>query len=67
MVNFSGFFAMVKSSGFSGPIQLHFEYPGLGSANDGGKFLGITKSALTGIMRRDLSYIKRLMRDAQLL
>ena len=66
MVNFSGFFAMVKSSGFAGPIQLHFEYPGLGGANDGGKVLSITKSAFTAIMRRDLGYIKRLMRDAQL-
>jgi L-ribulose-5-phosphate 3-epimerase len=31
MVNFPEFFAMVKESGFNGPVQVHFEYP-LGKA-----------------------------------
>ena len=36
MVNFAGFFEILKTQKFSGPVQLHFEYPGLGGA-DGGK------------------------------
>ena len=44
MVNFSGFFAIVKANGsFSGPVQLHFEYPGLGGAENGKKTLTIPK------------------------
>jgi sugar phosphate isomerase/epimerase len=27
MVNFAQFFQMVKAAGFSGPLQLHIEYP----------------------------------------
>jgi L-ribulose-5-phosphate 3-epimerase len=67
MVNFSGFFAIVKANGFSGPVQLHFEYSGLGGAENGDKTLTIPRQELIAAMRRDLTYTRRVMRDQQLL
>ncbi|HEV2273313.1 MAG TPA: TIM barrel protein [Acidobacteriaceae bacterium] len=67
MVNFSGFFSVVKRNAFSGPVQLHFEYPGLGGAQNGNKTLGIPKQQLIDAMRRDLTAVKEQMRKQQLL
>ena len=61
MVNFAGFFSIVKTSKFRGPVQLHFEYPGMGGAQNGDKTLTIPKSTLIASMRRDLTYIKGVM------
>jgi sugar phosphate isomerase/epimerase len=66
MVNFAGFFDIIKASGFSGPVQLHFEYPGLGGAEDGKKTLTIPKQELIDAMRRDLAYVRKLMREKEL-
>ena len=51
MVNFAGFFAIVKQNRFSGPVQLHFEHPGLGGAENGDKTLRIPKQELISAMR----------------
>ena len=67
MVNFSGFFAIVKKNGFSGPVQLHFEYPGLGGAQNGDKKLTIPKQELIDAMRRDLTFAKGVMSAQQLI
>ncbi len=67
MVNFARFFQILKAAGFAGPVQLHFEYPGLGGADAGKTALGIPKPQLLAIMRRDLNYVRKLMREAQLL
>ena len=67
MVNFSGFFAIVKANRFSGPVQLHFEYPGLGGAENGDRKLRIPKGELIAAMRRDLSYVRNLMSAQQLI
>lgn len=66
MVNFEKFFSMVKTQQFRGPVQLHFEYPGLGGAENGQKTLTIPKSRLIAGMRRDLTYIKGVMRKFEL-
>ena len=51
---------------FSGPVQLHFEYPGFGGA-DGGKLkLEIPKEKLVAQMRKDLEHVRKLMHQAQL-
>ena len=63
MVNFAGFFKIAKSNGFSGPVQLHFEYPGLGGAENGDTKLTIPKQALIDAMRRDLSYTRRILQE----
>jgi sugar phosphate isomerase/epimerase len=67
MVNFPGFFAIVKANRFSGPVQLHFEYPGLGGAENGDKQLRIAKQDLIAAMRRDFTYIKGVMSAQQLI
>jgi sugar phosphate isomerase/epimerase len=45
MVRFSQFFAMVAGSGFSGPLQLHFEYP-------------LTRDGAFAAMKRDLGKLR---------
>jgi sugar phosphate isomerase/epimerase len=67
MVNFPRFFQMIKAAKFSGPVQMHYEYPGLGGADSGRDKLTIPKEQLASILRRDLQFIKAQMRKAQLL
>jgi L-ribulose-5-phosphate 3-epimerase len=67
MVNLPGFFAIVKANRFSGPVQLHFEYPGLGGAENGDRTLRIPKQELIAAMRRDLAYVKGVMHAQHLL
>jgi L-ribulose-5-phosphate 3-epimerase len=67
MVNLPGFFAIVKANRFSGPVQLHFEYPGLGGAENGDRTLRVPKQELIAAMRRDLSYVRGIMRAQQLI
>jgi sugar phosphate isomerase/epimerase len=67
MVNFSGFFAIVKAGGtFSGPVQLHFEYP-LGGAENGKKTLTIPKQEVINAMRRDLTFARKAMSEKELI
>ncbi len=65
MVHFSEFFRMVKESGFSGPLQLHFEYP-LGGAEDGLKKLTIPQGEVFSAMKRDLGQLRAYLKDAGL-
>jgi len=67
MVNFAGFFEILKTQKFSGPVQLHFEYPGLGGADGGKPKLEIPKEQLLAQMRKDLEYVRKLMHQAQLI
>ncbi|HEY6987691.1 MAG TPA: hypothetical protein VH369_04870 [Bryobacteraceae bacterium] len=62
MVNLAGFFGIVKENRFSGPVQLHFEYPGLGGAENGDRTLRVPKPELIAAMRRDLTRVQSLMR-----
>lgn len=64
MVNFKKFLPMIK--GFTGPIQLHMEYPDLGGANDGKTSFTIPKDRLLALMRRDVETCRGLLRDAGL-
>jgi len=66
MVNFKQFFAMLKQAGFSGPLQLHMEYPELAGADRGDRTFGIPKAKLLEIMRRDLDTLKAMLKDAGL-
>jgi L-ribulose-5-phosphate 3-epimerase len=68
MVNFAGFFGLVKANGrFSGPVQLHFEYPGLGGAENGKKTLTIPKEEVIAAMRRDLTFARKVMSEKGLI
>jgi len=57
MVNFARFFGMLRDAHFTGPLQLHFEYP-LGGAEDG-KRTGLTMSReeILAAMKRDASVL----------
>jgi sugar phosphate isomerase/epimerase len=64
MVRFPRFFAMLRDTsgisagGFSGPLQLHFEYP-LGGAEDGKKKdLTMSRADIFAAMKRDLNTLR---------
>jgi sugar phosphate isomerase/epimerase len=67
MVNFAGFFNIIKANHFSGPVQLHFEYPGLGGAQNGNAKLSVPQDVVLGAMRRDLNTVRGLLSQAQLI
>ncbi len=66
MVNLKQFLPMLKAAGFSGPLQLHFEYPELGGANEGKATFSIPKERLLAIFRRDLAVLEAQLRQAEL-
>lgn len=66
MVNFVEFFEFLHVSRFSGPIQLHFEYPEMGGANDGKRSLTISRAQFAEMAGRDLNRVRELMRKAGL-
>jgi L-ribulose-5-phosphate 3-epimerase len=67
MVNFAGFFKIIKANGFSGPVQLHFEYPGLGGAQNGNAKLTVPQEVVLDAMRHDLTAVKGLLSQASLI
>jgi L-ribulose-5-phosphate 3-epimerase len=66
MVNFPAYFAMIREAGFSGPVQLHTEYP-LGGIENGARKLTMEKSQVLATVRKDLGTLKGWMRQAQLI
>ena len=65
MVHFAKFFEMVKQAGFSGPLQLHFEYP-LGGADKGKTSLSGSESEVLAAMKRDLRTLRDYLKTAGL-
>ena len=65
IVRFPEFFRMVAASGFSGPLQLHFEYP-LGGSENGKKELTGSKQEVFAAMKRDLAQLRSYLKDANL-
>ena len=61
MVNFRQFFTMMRAANFTGPLQLHMEYPELGGPNDGKTTFTIPKSDLVAQMRREITTLKSLL------
>jgi sugar phosphate isomerase/epimerase len=61
MVHFSRFFEFLREQRFSGPIQLHFEYPELGGADLGKRTIAISRQVFTEIARRDLTKVRTMM------
>ncbi len=60
MVRFDGFFAIAKANRFSGPVQLHFEYP-LGGAENGKKTLTLPREQVLAAMQTDLNAVRAHM------
>ena len=67
MVDFKQYFAMLKSAGFSGPLQLHMEYHELGGADKGRSELTAPKAQVLKLMRQDITTLKRMLAEAQLI
>jgi sugar phosphate isomerase/epimerase len=64
MVNFPRFFQMVAVAHFSGPLQLHFEYP-LQGANEGAKTVSNPQGVFEA-MTRDLKRLRTYLSQAGL-
>lgn len=67
MVQFTKFFAMLKQQRFEGPIQVHYEYPGLGGAEHGNAKITVSKAEVVSILKRDHDFYRARMREAALL
>lgn len=65
MVDFPRFFEMVVGAHFSGPLQLHFEYPLSGGANEGSRNVPDQKEVFDA-MRRDLKRSRAYLSQAGL-
>jgi sugar phosphate isomerase/epimerase len=63
MVDFARFFTLVKQYGITGPMSLHFEYP-LGGADTGKKQITMAREEVLNAMKRDLSLLQGMLRDA---
>jgi sugar phosphate isomerase/epimerase len=58
MVRFPQFFTMLREASFSGPLQLHFEYPLGGAENGKKKDLTMSRADIFGAMKRDLTTLR---------
>jgi sugar phosphate isomerase/epimerase len=65
MVRFPEFFRMVAACGFSGPLQLHFEYP-LGGSEEGKGELTGSKQEVFRAMKQDLAQLRSYLKAANL-
>jgi sugar phosphate isomerase/epimerase len=65
MVRFPQFFKMLAAARFSGPLQLHFEYP-LGGAENGKTQIAIPKEEVFAAMKRDLQQLRIYLNEAAL-
>jgi L-ribulose-5-phosphate 3-epimerase len=64
MVDFKRFFAMLRTSGFQGPLQIHMEYPELGGAATGKSEAGLAKEAMLQFMKTDIERLRQLLADS---
>ncbi len=65
MVRFPQFFNMLAGAHFSGPLQIHFEYP-LGGAESGKRSIRLSKEEVFAAMKRDLQQLRTYLREASL-
>lgn len=66
MVQFAKFLALLKAAGFSGPVQAHYEYTGLGGAEHGNAKLDMPKAEVVARMKRDLEFYRARLEEAGL-
>ena len=64
MVDFGGYFRLVKELGVGGPISVHYEYPPLEGPNE---LPGLERRReAIALMRKDLELLRSMLRDAGL-
>lgn len=66
IVDFVGFFEIVRKNRFDGPIQMHFEYPEFHGVENGETALSIPREQLLAMMGRDVQRIRGYMKQAEL-
>ena len=66
MVDFKGVFALLRSAGFSGPINLHLEHSNLLGSNVGTWTLDMPRDRFISIAKYDLDRVRGFIREAQL-
>jgi sugar phosphate isomerase/epimerase len=59
MVDFSGYFKMLRQAKIAVPMSLHLEYP-IGGAEHGAQRLTVDKQQVIGAMRKDLRFLRSL-------
>lgn len=64
-VDFQSFFSLLRKSGISCPVSIHFEYS-LGGADQGEKVLSMEHEKVLDFMRKDLAYLRGRLREAGL-
>lgn len=63
MVDFDKYFKLLKSYGLNPPVSLHLEYP-LGGAEKGKYEITVDRKVVYDAMRKDLSAIRKLWKNA---
>ena len=66
MVQFPRFLAMLKAARFDGPVQVHYEYAGLGGAEHGAAKLDAPRAQVIAQMKRDADFYRARLREAGL-
>lgn len=66
MVDFNRYLGMLKTSGFSGPLQLHMEYHELAGADRGRSELTAPEAQVLKLMRQDVEALKKMLSEATL-
>jgi sugar phosphate isomerase/epimerase len=66
MVNSTQFLKMMKSAGFTGPVQLHMEYEELGGADAGKRTMSISREEFVRLAKRDMERFRANLREAGL-
>ncbi|GAF03307.1 sugar phosphate isomerase/epimerase family protein [Saccharicrinis fermentans] len=63
MVDFNTYFKSLKEDGLQPPVSLHLEYP-LGGAESGSRTISVDKKVIFDAMRKDLTAVHKLWRQA---
>lgn len=66
MVRFPRFFEMLRAALFSGPLQLHFEYPLGGAENGKKKDLTMSRADIFAAMKQDVTALRGMLAAAKL-
>ena len=66
MVQLPRFLSMLKKAQFSGPVQVHYEYSGLGGAEHGNAKLDLPKAEVVARLKRDVDFYRARLREAGL-
>lgn len=67
LVDFKARFELLKSAGFDGPVNVHFEHHGLLGTNVGTWKLEMPRAEFLAIIKQDLDRLRAAMREAQVL